>query len=179
MRYVVSLPTSARSGGKIGEIKAFFQLAEKSEKQTKLENEMLELLQLQHPEYATLARDEKLEKIIAFFQLADAIVLPEGTRFDGVFVDRDGTLYDTDTKKIKEETLKIIKDFQTQGEKVTVRTLGDVQRVQEILQQAGIALPVKSKTEFKGGTVGIAIDDLSEEELFHTIKVKSERHIQV
>jgi hypothetical protein len=54
-----------------------------------------------------------------------------------------------------------------------------VQKVQECLQQAGISLPVKSKTDFKGGIVEIAIDDLSEEDLFNVIKVKSEKHIQV
>jgi hypothetical protein len=119
----VTIPQSAKNDGKIGELKAFFQLTEKSERQIVLEDEMIKLLQLQHPEYSSLSKEEKLEKIVVLFELAAAIVLPEGTRFEGVFVDWDGTLYDTTKKEIKEETLKMITDFQAEGKEVTIRTL--------------------------------------------------------
>jgi hypothetical protein len=54
-----------------------------------------------------------------------------------------------------------------------------VKQTQALLDEAGIALNVKSKADFKGGTVEIAIDDLSEDELFNVIKVKAEKHIKV
>ncbi|MDR2415130.1 MAG: hypothetical protein LBD75_00490 [Candidatus Peribacteria bacterium] len=82
-------------------------------------------------------------------------------------------------KEFKPEILDLIKQFQREGKEVTVRTLGDVAKVQVLLDKANIPWKVKSKVDFKGGTVEIAIDDLSEEELFNIIKVKSEKYIQV
>jgi hydroxymethylpyrimidine pyrophosphatase-like HAD family hydrolase len=96
-----------------------------------------------------------------------------------VFVDRDGTLYDVEKKELNPKTLDIIKQFQSEGKEVTVRTLGDVAKVQALLDEANIPLKVKSKVEFKGGTVEIAVDDLPEEELFTIINVKAEKYIQV
>jgi hypothetical protein len=43
---------------------------------------MFNLLNIQHPEYQSLSKEEKLEKIIAFLELASSVTLPEGTKFE-------------------------------------------------------------------------------------------------
>ena len=161
------------------DLSILFHLPQKGEAILYFEEKLLDLLFLFRPRYKWSSREENLDRIISFYELAKAQTVCEGVRFAGVFVDFDNCLVDYDTKEINSKVLELIKQFQNEGKEITIRTLGDLPKKQEILDKAGIPFTVKSKADFKGATVEITVDDRGEHDLYDNIKIKTERHIQV
>ena len=160
-------------------LKIVFSLHSENEIVKTFEDEMISLILLQHPEYKPLWRDEILHIAADFYALAKDEVSAEGERFEGVFVDWDGTLYDHETGTFNQKVLDLIEKYKSEWKEITVWTLGEVTSKQQLLDEAKIQLIVKSKIDYKWAIVEISIDDLSAEDLHNTIQVTSEHHIQL
>ncbi|MCX6824960.1 MAG: hypothetical protein NTY80_01935 [candidate division SR1 bacterium] len=162
-------------------LKWYFKQAQdkKSGERIAFENKLISLLQFQHASYKKVSRERNLGGILDTYKFIKQKVLPEGTRFEGVFVDRDGCLYNNDKKAFNPKVLEMIKDYQQQGKEVTLWTLGNVEIKQKLLDEAGLPYIVKSKIDYKGGTVELVIDDESQEKFYANTLVKAEKFVKI
>lgn len=93
----------------------FFQAQEnKSEQRKSFEDKLVHLLQFQHPSFKLLPLEKNLQWIVDMFKYMRMQTLPEGTRFEGVYVDRDGCLYDNKNMKFNQKIIDIIKEYSSQ-----------------------------------------------------------------
>lgn len=121
----------------------------KSDKRIAFENKLIGLLQFQHSSYKNVSRERNLGGILDTYKYIKQQVLPEGTRFEGVFVDRDGCLYDNTKKEFNQAVIKLMKEYEAQGKEVGIWTLGNIEIKQKLLDEAGLSYKVKSKIDYK------------------------------
>ncbi len=152
---------------------------EKTQKLNDFEDKLIGLLQFQHPSFKKLPRENNFQWIIDAYKYIRAQVLPEDTRFEGVFIDRDGTLYDNDKLQFNQNIVDMMQKYEKEGKKIIIWTQGNLELKQNLLDQAGLKYEVKSKTDYKWGTVEIAIDNDSPEVMFANAKLKAEQHIKI
>lgn len=151
----------------------------KSEERIAFENRMISLLQFQHPDFKSLPKKNNLLWIIVAYKHIKSETLPEWTRFEWVFVDRDGTLYDNDTHQFNQKVIDMVHEYEGQGKEIIIWTLGDVEIKQKILNDAGLPYKVKSKLAYKWAIVEIAIDNESAASLFANATVRAENYIKI
>ena len=106
-------------------------------------------------------------------------MLPEWTKFEGVFVDRDWCIYSNTNKAFNQDVIDLVKKYEQEGKQIKIWTQGNTELKQKLLDEAGLAYIVESKTDYKWWTVEISIDNDSEETLYGKAKIKSEHHVQV
>ena len=151
----------------------------KSEKRIAFENKLIWLLQLQHPSFKTFPRKNNLQWIVDTYKYARMQMLPEWTKFEGVFVDRDGCIYSNTNKAFNQDVIDLVKKYEQEGKQIRLWTQGNIELKQKLLDEAGLPYIVESKTDYKGWTVEISIDNDSQETLYGKAKIKSNHHIQV
>jgi hypothetical protein len=151
----------------------------KSEKRIAFEDRLIWLLQLQHPSFKTFPRKNNLQWIVDTYKYARMHMLPEWTKFEGVFVDRDGCIYSNTNKTFNQDVIDLVKKYEQEGKQIRLWTQGNVELKQKLLDEAGLPYIVESKTDYKGWTVEISIDNDSEETLYGKAKIKSDHHVQV
>lgn len=100
-----------------------------------------------------------------------------GRRFDGVFVDAEGTLLQDG--QVNQTLVAKLKEAEKTGQEITIWTGGDMEKLAETLRKNGIPWKILPKNIFGGATVETAIDDLSAEELEKTYGFKAEKLEQV
>lgn len=143
------------------------------------EDDLISLLQLQHKSFKKLPKERNLKAIVDYFMFERKQLLPEWTRFEGVFVDWDETLFDNTTNTFKKETLDLINDYQNQWKKITLRTFGNIEEKKKVLEAAWYNFELRDKSDFKWWIVEIAVDDESSEKFFANTLVKPEKFIQI
>lgn len=151
----------------------------KNEQWIAFENKLIALLQIQHPSFKLLPRKQNLQRIVDMFKYSRTKGLPEGTRFEGVFVDRDGTLYDNKKLIFNQHIIDMIKEYEKQWKKITLWTWWNLEIKQKLLDEAWLDYKIQNKTDYKWWTVEIAIDNDSQEFLLANAKIISEHHIKV
>lgn len=151
----------------------------KIEKRIEFENKLISMLQMQHPSFKSLPRDKNLQRIVDMYKYSRADVLPEWTRFEWVFIDRDWCLYDNKNLKFNPDIIDMIKDYEGQWKKITIWTGWNIEMKQKLLDEAGLNYKIQNKTDYKWWTVEIAIDNDPQEFLLANAKIKSEKHIKV
>ena len=151
----------------------------KSEKRIAFEDRLIWLLQLQHPSFKTFPRKNNLQWIVDTYKYARMQMLPEWTKFEGVFVDRDWCIYSNTNKAFNQDVIDLVKKYEQEGKQIKIWTQGNTELKQKLLDEAGLAYIVESKTDYKWWTVEISIDNDSEETLYGKAKIKSEHHVQV
>ncbi len=152
---------------------------EKSEKCIVFEDKLINLLQFQHPSYKKVSRERNLWGILDTYKFINQKELPEGTRFEWVFVDRDWCLYDNEKKQFNQKTIDMIKAYEGQGKEITIRTLGNVEIKQKQLDDAGLPYTVKSKIDYKWWTAEVVIDDENQEKFYANTRIKAESYIKI
>ena len=152
---------------------------EKTEKRLEFENRLIALLQIQHPSFKLLPRENNLQWIIDMYKYSRAQWLPEWTRFEGVYVDWDWCLYDNKNLKFNQKIIDMIKEWEAKWYVVTIRTWWNLQMKQTLLDEAGLKYKIQDKTDYKWWIVEVAIDNDSQELLLAKAKIKSETHIKV
>lgn len=105
-------------------------------------------------ERVKLAKDEKRQATPAPFA---------GNKYNGVFVDVEGTLVD-ENGTIRPSVVAQVEKV-AQGRPVTIWTGGGPDRYRAVLRKAGLTWKIVDKSLLDGTTVATAIDDLSAEEL--------------
>lgn len=143
------------------------------------QNKMVGLLQLQHPSYKKVSRERNLWGILSMYEFVMHEELPEWTRFEGVYVDRDWCLYNNEKQEFNTKVLDMIQQYQKEGKKITIRTLGNLEIKQKQLDEAGLPYTVKNKIDYKWGTIEIVIDDETPEKLLANARVKGEKYIKI
>ena len=143
------------------------------------ENKLIDLLQIQHPSFKLLPRTNNRQWIIDTYKYISTKLLPEWTRFEGVFVDRDWCIYDNKNLKFNQSVIDMVKKYEQEWKEITLWTQWNLEMKQKLLDEAGLNYKIQSKTDYKWWTVEIAIDNDSKEFLFANAKLKSEKHIQV
>jgi hypothetical protein len=159
----------------------FFKISneQKTEKRLVFEDRLIAILQMQHPSFKLLPRANNLQWIIDMYKYARTQMLPEWTRFEGVFVDWDGTLYDNKNLRFNQNIIEMIKDYEKKWKKIIIRTWGNIEMKQKLLDEIGLDYKIENKTDYKWWTVEIAIDNDSQEFLLANAKIISEHHIKV
>lgn len=162
------------------QLKYLFDLPQdkKNDKWIMFEDKLIALLQIQHPSFKLLPREQNLQWIVDMYKYSRANVLPEWSRFEGVFVDWDGTLYDNKKLKFNQNIIDMIKDYETQWKKIIIRTWGNLEMKQKLLDAIWLDYTIENKTNYKWWTVEIAIDNDSQEYLRANAKIKAEQHIK-
>lgn len=145
------------------------------------ENHLINLLELQHPSFknSKYTREHKLQWIIDIFGYISAKTLPEWTRFEWVFVDRDWTLYDNKAQKFNQNIIDMIKKYEQEWKKIIIRTWWNIEMKQKLLEEVWLDYKVESKTDYKWATVEIAIDNDNPEFMLQNAKIKAEKYIKV
>ena len=105
--------------------------------------------------------------------------VPEWTYYEGVFVDRDGCLYDNYNLKINDDILDLIKDYEKQWMKVHIWTWWNLEKKQKILDAVGIPYTIESKTAYKWATVEVLVDNDTADIVYANTKIKSKTHVTV
>lgn len=151
----------------------------KNDKWIEFESRLIAMLQMQHPSFKQLPRDKNLQRIVDMYKYSRTKGLPEWTRFEGVFVDRDWTLYDNKNLKFNQKIIDMIKDYEKQWKKIIIRTWWNLEMKQKLLDEIWLDYKIENKTDYKWWTVEIAIDNDPQEFLLANAKIKSETHIKV
>mgnify|MGYP001811037303 CR=1 FL=1 len=131
----------------------------KNDKWIEFENRLTAMLQMQHSSFKQLPRDKNLQRIVDMYKYSRTKGLPEWTRFEWVFVDRDWTLYDNKNLKFNQKIIDMIKDYEKQWKKIIIRTWWNLEMKQMLLDEAGLDYKIENKTDYKWWTVEIAIDN--------------------
>lgn len=154
---------------------------QKTDKRIEFENRLITLLQIQHPSFKLLPRENNLQWIIDMYKYSRAHVLPEWTRFEGVFVDRDWCLYDNKKFTFNQKVIDMIKEYEQQWKEIIVRTWGNLEMKQRLLDKEPQLkhIIIKSKTDYKWWTVEISIDNDTPEFLLSNAKIKAETYIKI
>ena len=158
-----------------------FSLSPEQKPQTLIdfEDKLISLIQTQHSSFKNSTREEILKTAADYYLFEKQQLLPEGTKFTGVFVDRDDTLFDNDTKDFNPKVLDMIQTYQSENKQVTIRTLGNIEEKRKILKNKWLNLEIKNKADFKWGEVEIAIDNENSELFFANTLVKPQKFIQI
>lgn len=151
----------------------------KNEKWIAFENKLISLLQLQHPSFKLLPRKNNLQWIVDMYKYDCAQLLPEWTRFEWVFIDRDWCLYDNKNLKFNQNIIDMIRDYEKKWKKITIRTWWNLEMKQKLLDEIWLPYTIENKTDYKWWIVEIAIDNDSQEFLLANAKITSEKHIKV
>ncbi len=154
-------------------------LENKSERRIAFEDKLIYLLWLQHPSYKNVSRARNLGGILATYKYIQAQEVPEWTRYEWVFVDRDGTLYDNIKKEFNQNVIDLISQYQKDGKKITIFTLGNLEEKQALLDNIWLDFKVESKIDYKGAMLEILLEDESEEKVYANAKLKAETYIKI
>lgn len=143
------------------------------------ENRLINLLQIEHPSFKLLPRKNNFQWIVDIYKYMSTKTLPEWTKFEGVFVDRDWTLYDNKNLKFNQNIIDMIKKYEKEWKEIIIRTQWNLEMKQKLLDEAKLPYVIKSKTDYKWATVEIAIDNDDPELLLANAKIKAEKYIKV
>lgn len=154
---------------------------QKSKNRLDFEDKLIALLHIQHPSFRLLPRQNNLQWIVDTFKYVNTKLLHEWQRFEGVFVDRDGTLYDNKKQQFNQNIIDMIIEHEKQWKKIIIWSGWNLQMKQELLDNHPQLshYKIQSKTDYKWWTVEIAIDNDPQELLRANAKIKSEKHIKV
>jgi len=151
----------------------------KSQKRLAFENRLITILQIQHPSFVNYPREKNLQWIVDVYKYMCTKPLPEWTRYEGVFVDRDGCLYDNKTFKFNQIVINMMRRYEKEWKKITIRTQWNLETKQKLLDIAGLNYKIESKTNYKWATVEITIDNDPAERLETNARIKTENHIRI
>lgn len=101
----------------------------------------------------------------------------KGGKIFGLFCDIQGTLLVEN--KINKKVLSVLKKYERDGKKITIWTDGNPITYEKILYSMGVMYPVKSKFDYSGGVVEIAIDDMDQYTFSAITKITAEYFIKV
>lgn len=157
----------------------FHYQGEKTDKRLAFEERLISVLQMQHPSFKLLPRENNLQWIVDMYKYSRMQTLPEWTRFEGVFVDWDGTLYDNKNLQFNQYVIDMIKEYEWQWKKIVIWTGWNLAMKQKLLDEAWLHYTIQNKSDYKWWTVEMTIDNDSEEFLLANAKIKTENHIKV
>lgn len=138
---------------------------------------ILKLLEYQHPGYKRYSREEQKQWILDIYDYEMSKELPEWTHYEWVFIDRDGCLFDNYTGKFNDEVLEKIKHYEEEGVPVHIWTWWNIEAKQKILDNANLWYKMESKTDYKGASVDIIIDNNNWDIIFANTKIKANQYI--
>lgn len=101
----------------------------------------------------------------------------KGEKIEGVFCDIEGTLLIDG--EVNQDTLKKLKDYESQGKQITLWTDGDVEELGKKLKELGVEYPLKSKFDHAGALAEIVIDDIDENTFRLKTKIFAKTFIKV
>lgn len=140
---------------------------------------MIKMLELQHPSFKLSSKDEKKQWIIDIYDFELTCEVPNWTHYNGVFIDWDGCLYDNYWLKFNDAVLKMIENYEEEWKAIHIRTWGNLESKQKILDAAGIPYKIESKAQYKWSTVDVILDNDSADVVYANTKIKAKQHIVI
>jgi hypothetical protein len=95
----------------------------------------------------------------------------------GVYCDIGGTLLQNGA--VNQAVLKMLKDFEAEGKQIILWTNGNLDEIRAELNGHAIGYKLRSKNDFAGMTVEIAIDDMGEEAFSGATNIRAEKFIKI
>lgn len=101
----------------------------------------------------------------------------KGKEFSGVYCDVEGTILVLGIPN--NPVMDFLQKMKTEGNRVTLWTDGNPKAIRMMLHDFGISYPLHKKSDYAGGLVEIAIDDMDEYSFSALTKISAKKFIRV
>lgn len=141
--------------------------------------EKLKLWMARAREIGLIGSEEQIFKTIELWEKREQEIAGplEGREFPGVFIDLKGTLVQGNGRP-REEVIAMAREY-AKTRPVTIISDSDPKEVLSTLEELKLNFPFLSKTDLKGTTLEIIVDDMTEEKFISINKIQPRQYICV